>query len=90
MKIYKIEQKAPQKGRLKEGEEKVLKTLFEFENQDEDIIFVDAIAQTLGMPKDVARHHCDVLFDAGMINWSGIDSCYLLPLGRSYVMDNLS
>jgi hypothetical protein len=83
----------PQKGRLEKDTEKVL-TLF-FERGD---LSPEDITQQLGMAKGMAEYHCDVLFEAEMIQWVGVamvtdegssgPDYALQPKGRQYLVKN--
>jgi DNA-binding transcriptional ArsR family regulator len=90
LEVHKQEQ-APKGWQPGDGEKKVLKSISVRENQGKTTFFVKEIASELGMEISTARHHFDVLFDAGAIDWinPGFE-CVLQPLGRTYIHRHVS
>jgi FtsZ-binding cell division protein ZapB len=75
-----LERLQPKQDRFEEGPEKILRFLFD--NDDDDSI----MAEALQMNKGKAHHYCDVLYDAGMLGISGPEKFHIVADGRAYVM----
>ncbi|SRR5216684_2693693 len=72
-------------GRLHELSEKILKLLFDTDEND-GIVTTEEMAQKFGIQKSVAHGHCDILYKAEMIEMAGYNAFYIITNGRAYVM----
>ena len=90
VKLYKQQQQPqPEQGeRLNDLTEKVPKMFLDTEEED-DILGTEQLARALGIEKNVAEHHCDVLLEAKMIEWVGVGAYYIISKGRAYVVKYL-
>jgi hypothetical protein len=74
-------------SRLEDGAEKILRFLFD--NDDDDSQYVGIMAEALQMNKGRAHHFCDVLYAAEMLGISGPEKFHVIAKGRAYVVKYL-
>lgn len=73
--------------RLEDGAEKVLRFLFD--SDDDDSEYVGIMAEALQMNKGRVHHYCDVLYAAEMVGISGPEKFHIIAGGRAYVVKYL-
>jgi FtsZ-binding cell division protein ZapB len=78
----------PQSDRLEEGAEKVLRFLFD-RDDDNGLIAVEAIARDLAMIRGVTQYHCDTLYEREMVGMGMLGTYHIDPPGRAYVVKYL-
>lgn len=78
----KLHKQTTQGDRLEDGAEKILKLLFD---RNDEVSEKD-MAMTLQMQEGIVKYHCDVLFQAEMIYFNPGDSWFLIGKGRAYVV----
>jgi hypothetical protein len=84
------EQEQRERGdRLPDLTEKVLKLLFETEDND-GCAATEDLARVLGIKKNLVQHHCDILYEAEMIQWAGVGAYYIIAKGSAYAVKYLA
>lgn len=82
------QQQVERGDRLNDLTEKVLKAIFDTEEND-GVAETDDLARALGVKKNIVQHHCDILYEANMIEMAGIGSFYVIAKGSAYAVKYL-
>ena len=66
----------------------MLKLIFDTEEND-GIATTEDLARGLGVKKNIVQHHCDILYEAQMIECAGVGAFYIIAKGSAYAVKYL-